>query len=69
MMMLSILAVLSILIVGCKDVRETTTPTTTSGDISEEEVAGELIDLDELEEQSNELDDVNFDEAEAAVGE
>lgn len=68
MLVLSLLAVISIFIVGCS-VPETTTRTITSGDISEEEVAGELNDLDELEEQSNELDDVNFDEAEQVLQE
>ncbi len=66
MAVLSILAIVSILIVGCK-VPEATSPTTPSGDISEEEAAGELEDLDALEELGSELDDLDWNEAEEAV--
>ncbi len=68
MIVFSILAIVSILIVGCK-VPETAGSTALSPEISEEEqeVAGELEDLDALEELGSELDDLDWDGAEEAV--
>lgn len=73
-MVLSLLAVLSILMVGCKSptATETTAPVSgelSSGDLSEEKVAVELDELDQLEQQSQELDDIDLDVAEEAVKE
>lgn len=61
MILFSLLAV--VMIVGC------VTPAPQVEDLSEDEVSAELEELDELEQQSEELDDVSFDEAEEAVAE
>lgn len=67
MIVLSLLAVLSILMVGCKSPAATETTAPVSGDLSEENVAAELDELDQLEQQSQELDDIDLDVAEEAV--
>ncbi len=61
LIIISLLAVLMVL--GCA------TPGPQTGELSENEVSAELEELDELEQQSAELDEVSFDEAEEAVQE
>ena len=65
MTLLSLGVILLFLLVGCK----ATTPAPASGaaEVSEEDVSAELNDLNELEQQSQDLDDLGFDEAEQAV--
>ena len=66
-----LLAVLSILILGCT-APESGVSSAPAGDVAGEvaedaEVAGELNELDELEELGSELDDLDWNEAEEAV--
>ena len=60
------LLLVSIIAIGC-GVPPSAAPETTIGELSDEEVSGELDELDELEQQSQELDDVAWEEPEQAV--
>lgn len=65
-MMLSVLAVLSILFFGCTAPEPTVSAP--AGEIAEDaEIAGELNELNELDELGSELDDLDWQEAEEAV--
>lgn len=71
MILFTLLAVLSILILGCT-APEPAVSTAPSGDVAGEvtedaEVAGELDELDELDQLGSELDDLEWEEAEEAV--
>ena len=67
---LFVLAVLSLLIVGCKTT-EITAPVSadasSTGELAESEVTSELNELDSLEELESELNDLDWEEAEDAV--
>ena len=67
MIILSLL-IISIIAIGCKAPIPAASDTV-SGELSDEEVSGELDELDELEQQSQELDDVAWEEPEQAVQE
>lgn len=66
--MILFLLVISIMAIGCK-APTPAAPEAASGDLSDEEISGELDELDELEQQSQELDDVAWEEPEQAVEE
>ncbi|MDO8656613.1 MAG: hypothetical protein Q7K45_05220 [Nanoarchaeota archaeon] len=67
---LCVLAVLSLLIVGCKTMERTapvSADVSSAGELAESEVALELNELDSLEELESELNDLDWDMAEDAV--
>lgn len=69
MMVVSLLAILSILIMGCTSTQKTApiSGEISSGELAEGEATSELDDLDTLDELDSELDELDWIEAEEAV--